>query len=181
MSTFTLQDLNLPATVEDVLNNIAIPRIPEPPKMGEVLPKPTLESVLQSIAEQFSLLSTVIKEGAQGNSLSVEDQSKSLQDCVALTLQQAEWFKEMVEQAVDKRDFDELVSEAVSDRVCTEVEHYFDYTFSPDDHFDFGDAVASEVADRIDDAVRDRLDDAVQEQLEELVAEKLKNVRVVFD
>ena len=87
----------------------------------------------------------------------------------------------MVEQSVDKRDFDELVSEATHDRVCSEVEEYFNYRFSPEDHFDFGDAVANEVDDRLEDVVRDRLDEVVAEQLEELVAEKLKGIRIVFD
>lgn len=193
MSTFTLQDLNLPATVEDVLNNMAIPKevkdtsthilhtrhVTEPqPTLGTSVPtEPTLESVINNICTQLQLLTTLITSSAT----KTQAENQSLQETVSLTLQQAEWFKEMVEQAVDKRDFDELVGEAVSDKVCSEVEHYFDYNFSPDDHFDFGDAVCNEVDDRLDDVVRERLDDVVQEQLEELVAEKLKNVRVVFD
>lgn len=207
MSTFTLQDLNLPMTAdeaikavemgkalanhelahqqaqqnmldninpttEDILNNISLPHAPEP--------QPTLESVINNICTQLQLLTTLITSSAT-KPTEPEAGENSLQETVSLTLQQADWFKEMVEQTIDKYDFDEIVGEAVSDKVCSEVEHYFDYSFDPSDHFDFGDAVCNEVDDRLDDVVRERLDDVVQEQLEELVAEKLKNVRVVFD
>jgi hypothetical protein len=130
---------------------------------------PSLESVLQSIAEQFALLSTVIKGGA-GNSLSVEDQSKSLQDCVSLTLQQADWFKEMVRGIIDDTyDFEAHAEGAVETVVEKEVEHYFDTRFCPEDHFDFGDAVSDAVDDRLDDIVSDKIDDVVQEKFDDFM------------
>jgi hypothetical protein len=122
---------------------------------------PSLESVLQSIAEQFALLSTVIKGGA-GNSLSVEDQSKSLQDCVSLTLQQADWFKDLIRHELVALDIAEIAKDAVEDIVENEVESYFDHRFDPENHFDFGDAVSDAVDDRIDDIVSDKIDDAVE-------------------
>jgi len=132
---------------------------------------PTLESVLQSIAQQFSLLSTVIK----GNSLNAEDQSKSLQECVSLTLQQADWFKEMVRGIVDDTyDFADYAESAVESVVEKEVESYFSNQFDPEDHFDFGDAVENAVDDRIDDVVRDR----VMDSLDEVVAEKLSEATI---
>lgn len=130
---------------------------------------PSLESVLQSIAEQFALLSTVIKGGA-GNSLSVEDQSKSLQECVSLTLQQADWFKEMVRGIIDDTyDFEAHAEGAVETVVEKEVEHYFDTRFCPEDHFDFGDAVSDAVDDRLDDIVSDKIDDVVQEKFDDFM------------
>lgn len=162
----------------DILNNFAIPQAPEPqPTLGTNVPD--IHNIVATISEQLALLATVISQGVGTGNSHAEDQS--LQACVDLTLQQAEWFKEMVEQAVDKRDFDELVSEATHDRVCSEVEEYFNYRFSPEDHFDFGDAVENAVDDRLEDVVRDRLDEVVADQLEQLVAEKLKGMRIVFD
>ena len=195
MTTFTLQDLNQntmgevlpkpltkeefmaygmanPPNAEQILKNLAIPQAPEP--------QPSLEQIITTICTQLQLLTTVINQGNSPNTTPPEG-NQSLQETVSLTLQQAEWFKELVEQEVDKRDFDELVSEITHDRVCSEVEEYFNYSFDPTDHFDMNDAVAEEVDNRLDDVVRDRLDDVVKEQLEELVAEKLKGIRIVFD
>ena len=180
MSTFTLQDLTpktiIEPTTTDILNNFAIPQVPQDapePQPTFETPVPNLEQIINTICTQLQLLTTVIKgERAQGN---------SLQECVSLTLQQAEWFKEMVENQVDKYDFNEIVSESTHDRICSEVEEYFNYRFDPTDHFDMNDAVAEEVDNRLDDVVRDRLDDVVKEQLEELVAEKLSNIRISFD
>jgi hypothetical protein len=142
----------------------------QPTTEGTLVP-PTLESVLQSIAEQFALLSTVIKGGVgAGNSLSVEDQSKSLQDCVSLTLQQADWFKEMVRGIIDDTyDFEAHAEGAVETVVEKEVEHYFDTRFCPEDHFDFGDAVSDAVDDRLDDIVSDKIDDVVQEKFDDFM------------
>ena len=154
---------------------------PEPQPTPTGTSVPTLESVLQSIAEQFSLLSTVIRgERAQGNS-HVEDQSKSLQETVKLVLQQGVWFQEMVAQHLKDMGVDDIAESCAESLVEREVEHYFDNRFSPDDHFDFNDAVSNEVSDQLDDVVRDRLDDVVADQLEELVAEKLKGIRIVFE
>jgi hypothetical protein len=132
--------------------------------------QPNLEDVLQNIAEQFALLYTVIrKEKLQGNSQPVEEKSssnQSLQECVSLTLQQADWFKEMVRGIVDDTyDFADYAENAVEHVVEKEVEHYFDSSFNPEDHFDFGDAVSDAVDDRIDDIVSDKIDDAVDSYL----------------
>ena len=160
-------------TTQDILNNIALPMPPlngsEPQPTPTGTDVPTLESVLQSIAEQFSLLSTVIK-GGQENSLNVEDQSKSLQDCVSLTLQQADWFKEMVRGIIDDTyDFSDHAENAVEHVVEREVENYFDHGFNPEDHFDFADAVSDAVDDRLDDIVSDKIDDVVQEKFDDFM------------
>ena len=110
-------------------------------QMGEPLPNqtPTLDTIITNICTQLQLLSTVIKEGAgKGNSLNAQNQDdqQSLQDCVSAVLGQAEWFKEMVEEAVaervegylDDRDFDQEVVSA--------VEYYFSESFRLDDHVD---------------------------------------------
>jgi hypothetical protein len=149
------------------------------PTCGQPVHNPDLSTIINTICTQLQLLSTVISqskaqpEGAQGN---------SLQECVSLTLQQADWFRNMVrETIVDEVSLEDVVKDIVKDEIESEVESYFSNQFDPTYHFDFGDAVSSEVSDQLDDVVRDRLDEVVQEQLEEVVAERLKSIRVVFD
>jgi hypothetical protein len=127
----------------------------------EPQPTPDLDSIINTICTQLQLLSTVIR--AQG--ATPPEGNQSLQETIALTLQQADWFKEMVEKAVDDLDMVEIAKEAVEGVVESEVEHYFTYRFNPEEHFDFGDAISNEVHDRIDDVVRDHIDGAVDEYM----------------
>ena len=189
MTTFTMQDLtinNLPTTTEE---DEAMKELFE--KMGQDLtaqhaptPQPSGENphnigdIINTICTQLQLLATVISqpkaqpEGAQ----------ESLQETVALVLQQSDWFKSMVrETIVNEVSLEDVMKDIVKDEIESEVDTYFRNEFDPTYHFDFGDAVSSEVSDQLDDVVRDRLDEVVQEQLEEVVAEKLKSIRVVFD
>jgi hypothetical protein len=192
MTTFTLQDLNqLPNTPEEDeamrelfekmgqdLTAQHAP-VPQPSEMGEPLPKPQQpsqpsqvnpEALIEHMVAQFStnlrlLLTTII---TQPKAQPEEAQGNSLQECVETTLEQARWFKEMVEQHV-------------AERVESEVEDYFQHGFDPTNYFDFADAVSSEVYDRIDDAVRDQIDEAVADKVEEAVVERMQSIRVVFD
>jgi hypothetical protein len=126
-------------------------------------PQPTLTDIVNNICTQLQLLSTVISQAkAQPE---VGTNVPSLQETVALVLQQSDWFKEMVKDEVESR-------------VESEVESYFERRFDPTDHFDFGNAVSNEVHDRIDDVVRDQLDDVVADKLDEVVTEKLENASV---
>jgi hypothetical protein len=203
MSTFTLQDLNLPTTADqaveaitkeefmehgmnnplnispttqDILNNMAIPHAPEP-QPSEIDPMALIEEMMSQFSIKLKLLATVISQ----SKAQPDAGEKSLQECLSLTLQQADWFKDLIRHELVALDIAEIAKDAVEDIVENEVESYFDHRFSPEDHFDFGDAVENAVDDRLDDVVRDRLDDVVQEQLDEALAEKMKNIRVVFD
>jgi hypothetical protein len=135
-----------------------------PQPSAELLHNPDLSTIINTICTQLQLLSTVISQ----SKAQPEGGENSLQECVSTTLEQADWFTDMVKEEVERR-------------VESEVETYFERRFSPEDHFDFGDAISNEVDDRLDDVVRDRLDEAVEEQLGEVVAERLKSIRVVFD
>ena len=136
----------------------------ENPHNSQVSPEAVIDEMLFTIKQSLLLLSTVISQ----SKAQPEGGENSLQECVSTTLEQADWFTDMVKEEVERR-------------VESEVETYFERRFSPEDHFDFGDAISNEVDDRLDDVVRDRLDEAVEEQLGEVVAERLKNIRVVFD
>jgi hypothetical protein len=111
MTTFTMQDLNnIPVTKEEeemmdtlmkmnALEAVAHvgQTIADNTKLEtETPPTPTLETIIANICAQLQLLSSVIKEG-QGSSHG----EKSLQECLDATLQQAEWFKEAVEEKVE--------------------------------------------------------------------------------
>jgi hypothetical protein len=163
-----------PATTQDVINNMAIPNpdaiqythggtlgAPEPQPTPTGTDVPDLWIVVNNLGAQLQLLATVIKE-KQGNSLNVEDQSKSLQECVSLTLQQADWFKDMIRHELIGGGIEDLAKDAVQDIVESEVESYFENNFDPSYHFDFDDAVSDAVDDRIDGIVSDKIDDAVE-------------------
>jgi hypothetical protein len=143
--------------------------VPQPSQMGEPLPKSqvnpeaVIDEMLYTIKQSLLLLATVIKE--QPNTTPPEGDPPSLQETIELTLQQADWFEKMVQ-------------EAVAERVESEIEDYFYHRFDPSNFFDFGDAISNEVHDRIDDAVRDHIDEAVADKIEEVVAEKLESASV---
>jgi hypothetical protein len=197
MTTFTMQDLtinNLPTTTEEdeamkelfekMGQDLTTQHAPVPqPTLCEPTQTPDLATIINTICTQLQLLSTVISQSkAQPSTTPPEGDQPSLQETIALTLKQADWFKEMVrETIVDEVSLEDVVKDIVKEEVESAVDSYFRNEFDPTYHFDFGDAVCSEVSDQLDDVVRDRLDEVVQEQLEEVVAEKLKSIRVVFD
>ena len=176
MTTFTMQDLNnLPVTKEedeamDALSKLGagVPLWRDPTPLP---PTPTLESIVQNICTQLQLLATVIKE--KGTNVPTEAGEKSLQECVSTTLEQAEWFKEMVEEKaeelVDDKDFDYQIEST--------VESYFSNSFSLDDHVD----ITAEVESKVEDIAEDLLKDIVEERLAEIVSNKLQNLRITFD
>ena len=160
--------INISPTTQDILNNMAIPHAPEPQPTPTGTDVPDLWIVVNNLGAQLQLLATVIKE-KQGNSLNVEDQSKSLQECVSLTLQQADWFKDLIRHELIGGGIEDLAKEAVEEVVEEEVESYFSNSFDPTDHFDFGDAVQDAVSDQIDDVVSDKIDDVVQEKFDDFM------------
>ena len=188
MTTFTLQDLNLPATADQAVESItkekwmehgmnnpisasaidyATQHAPAPQPSGE---NPhNIGDIINNICTQLQLLATVISQ----SKAQPEAGENSLQETVALVLQQADWFKTMVhekaEELVDDKDFDYQIESA--------VETHFSNSFSLDDHVD----ITAEVESKVEDIAEDLLKDIVQEQLEEVVAERLKSIRVVFD
>ena len=175
MTTFTTQDLNnLPVTKEEDNGMTAPININDLPVWVDPTPLPqrhTLESIVQNICTQLQLLSSVIKE--KGTNVPTEAGEKSLQECVSTTLEQAEWFKEMVEEKtetlVDDMDHSYEIESA--------VESYFSNVFSLDDHVD----ITAEVETRVENIAEDLLKDIVEERLAEIVSNKLQNLRITFD
>jgi hypothetical protein len=192
MTTFTIQDLTPAQLITDHLNAPEVPRETKEALQNIMqtqhapVPQPSGENphnigdIINTICTQLQLLATVIKQ--QPSTTPPEGDPPSLQETIELTLQQADWFKSMVrETIVNEVSLEDVVKDIVKEEVESAVDSYFRNEFDPTYHFDFGDAVCSEVSDQLDDVVRDRLDEVVQEQLEEVVAEKLKSIRVVFD
>jgi len=151
-------------TMQDIVDNI---RLPNPDAiqythggtLGAPEPQPTLADIINNICTQLQLLTSVITS-SQAETKAGEN---SLQECVSVTLQQADWFKEMVRGIVDDTyDFADYAKDAVESVVESEVESYFENNFDPTYHFDFDDAVSDAVDDRIDGIVSDKIDDAVE-------------------
>ena len=177
MTTFTLQDLtpeqqvavNKHEEMHAMVNTIIERPTWVDPTPLPTPPTPTLETIITNICAQLQLLASVIKEG-QGNSQAGEN---SLQECVSTTLEQAEWFKEMVEEKtetlVDDMDHSYGIESA--------VETYFSNSFSLDDHVD----ITAEVESKVEDIAEDLLKDIVEERLAEIVSNKLQNLRITFD
>ena len=186
MTTFTMQDLNnIPVTKEEEEAMDGLSRLGagvpfgyigegktavfDAPQVNAPDPTPpTLDEIVNAISAQLQLLASVIKEG-QGAGTNVP----SLQECVDTTLQQAEWFKEMVderaEELVDDKDFDYQIESA--------VESYFSNSFCLDDHVD----ITAEVESKVEDIAEDLIKDMVEERLAEIVSNKLQNLRITFD
>ena len=154
-------------TTQQTLANMAIP---QPEVCAELLHKPTLETIIANISTQLQLLATVIKENAEkGNSHA----DQSLQECVSATLEQAEWFKDMVEERIDEQVDDKDMSYEIE----SAVEDHFNNNFSLDDHVD----ITAEVESKVEDIAEDLLRDIVEERLAEIVSNKLQNLRITFD
>ena len=187
MTTFTLQDLTptkteqatqlmedngMTAPTQININDLPVWRdptpLPQPPT-----PKPDLDEIVNAISAQLQLLASVIKESAEKGKFSDGNPSQSLQDCVSTTLEQAEWFKEMVEEKtetlVDDKDFDYQIESAVETHFCN--------SFSLDDHVD----ITAEVESKVEDIAEDLIKDMVEERLAEIVSNKLQNLRITFD
>ena len=165
-------------TKEVIQNIIQTQHAPEPqhtfiPTGTDV---PNIDGIIDNICTQLQLLATVI---SQSKAQPESNPNITLQETLSLTLQQADWFKDLIRHELVALDIESIAKDAVEDIVENEVESYFDHRFDPSDHFDFGDAVCSEVSDQIDDVVRDR----VMDSLEEVVAEKLSeaSIKVEFN
>jgi len=165
MTTFTMQDLTPEQQVAVNKHEADVPLatpLPEPPT------PPTFDSIIANICAQLQLLGTVIKEG-QGSSHG----EKSLQECLDATLQQAEWFKEAVEEKVETLvdDMDHTYE------IESAVETYFSNSFSLDDHVD----ITAEVESKVEEIAEEMLKDIVEERLAEIVSNKLQNLRITFE
>jgi len=150
------------------------------PQPSEIDPIKLIDEMMSQFSIKLKLLATVISQSkAQPEKGTNVPPDTSLQECLSLTLQQADWFKDLIRHELVALDIAEIAKDAVEDIVENEVESYFDNRFSPEDHFDFGDAVENAVDDRLDDIVRDR----VMDSLEEVVAEKLSeaSIKVEFN
>jgi hypothetical protein len=175
MTTFTLQDLNIPTTADQAVEQITKEKWMEygmshPISQSAIqytqggtlgAPEPqatqTLADIINNICTQLQLLTSVISQ----SKAQPEAGENSLQECVSLTLQQADWFKDLVRHELIGAGIEDLAKDAVQEVVESEVESYFENNFDPSYHFDFDDAVHDAVGDRIDDVVSDKIDDAV--------------------
>jgi hypothetical protein len=148
------------------------------PQPSQIDPIRLIDEMMSQFSIKLKLLATVISQSKAQPDGNISPDI-TLQETISLTLQQADWFKDLIRVELVALDISEIAKDAVENIVENEVESYFDNRFDPSDHFDFGDAVSNEVDDRLDDVVRDR----VMDSLEEVVAEKLSeaSIKVEFN
>lgn len=128
------------------------------PALCESTQTPDLATIINTICTQLQLLATVIKE--QPNTTPPEGNPPSLQETIALTLQQADWLKDMVQEAVEESIDRGNFEDAVSSQVSSCVDNYFCHEFSLDDHCDVNEMVNDAVADKIEEVVAEKLSEA---------------------
>jgi hypothetical protein len=195
-----MQDLNIPATAEQAIEqitkeqwmeyNMSHPLSVTAEQAQEIVeqhfkqhapePQPTLcestqtdlPTIINNICTQLQLLATVISQPKAQPETGTN--VPTLQETIALTLQQADWFKDLIRHELIGAGIEDLAKDAVESVVEDEVESYFSNQFDPTDHFDFQDAVQDAVSDQIDDVVRDQVED----KLEGVVAEKLSEASI---
>ena len=194
MTTFTLQELNLPTTAEqaveqitkeefmeygmnnplsanarneELLNSLSqtLSHAPEP-QPSQVNPERLIEEMVAQFSISLKLLLTSVISQAKAQPVEEKSSSnESLQETVALVLQQSDWFRTMVRHELVGLDIEDIAKNAVESLVEDEVESYFSHSFDASDHFDFNDAVNDAVSDQIEDAVSDKIDEAVDEYM----------------
>ena len=155
-------NMNKPISASAI--DYATQHAPEP-QDSEIDPIKLIDEMMTQFSIKLKLLATVI---SQSKAQPVEEKSssiESLQECVSLTLQQADWFKDLIRVELVALDLEKIAEGAVESIVENEVESYFENRFDPSDHFDFDDATHDAVGDRIDDVVSDKIDDAVDAYL----------------
>jgi hypothetical protein len=164
--------LEINPTTQDILNNIAIPQpsaesLHKPEPQSQLCPEAIIDEMMAHISISLKLLLTVINQTKAQPNTTPPEGDQSLQECVSTTLQQADWFREMFEDAIENQVGD--VSSSIDDR----VDAFFSHSFSIDDYVD----VDSIVRDKVDD----ELEEIVEDKLANLVSEKLSNLRITFD
>jgi hypothetical protein len=98
----------------------------------------------------------------------VSSSSGDLAEAVGIVLQQAEWFREMVDEQLDDAVRDKDFEYEIGDQ----VERYMRNQFDANDHVDFGDLVQ--------DRVESVIDEIVEEKLSEILDDKLRTATITF-
>jgi hypothetical protein len=122
---------------------------------------PTVQELAQQLTQTFTKLVEAISQPQQA--------SQDLIRTVDTVLEQADWFKEAVEEKVETlvEDMDH------SYEIESAVESHFSNSFSLDDHVD----ISSEVESAVESAVENQIDDVV----ERILSEKLKSATISFN
>jgi DNA primase len=100
-----------------------------------------------------------------------------LEEAVGTALENAQWFKEMVEDTakdlVEEQDFDYEIGQ--------NIERYFRNQFDPSDHFDIEEAVKDRVVDEVESIIDSLVEEAVEARLADLLEEKLANANITIN
>lgn len=105
------------------------------------------------------------------------DAQTNLEEAVSTTLEQAEWFRERIEDsitdAVEEKDFDYEIGQ--------NIERYMRNHFDPNDHVDFEALVKDRVEDELESIIDNLVEEAVEARLADLLEEKLANAKITIN
>lgn len=100
-----------------------------------------------------------------------------LEEAVNTTLENAQWFKDFVEDTCASRvsdlDFDYEIGQ--------NIERYMRNSFDPSDHFDIEEAVKDRVVDEVESIIDGLVEEAVEARLADLLEEKLANANITIN
>lgn len=106
-----------------------------------------------------------------------KDQQTNLEEAVSTALEQAQWFKDRVEEncaeAIEQHDFDYEIGQ--------NIERYMRNSFDATDYFDFEEEVKSRVEDEIESIIDGLVEEAVEARLADLLEEKLANANITIN
>ena len=138
-------------------------------------PTPDIQALIQTLSTTFNQLLSAITAQAQDKQpvSSSSGGDADLIKAVEVVLEDADWMMEKLEDAMDNRyDMEDLISQGVADKVSGEVDNYFSYNFSIEDHCD--------IADLVEDRVESVIDGIVEEKLAEIIQDKLSSATITF-
>lgn len=139
-------------------------------------PKPPEQQQNARVAMLMDMLTTTLTQLVKELQAPTQPQT-DLEEAVGTTLEQAQWFKDMVEEgcaeAVNDHDFDYEIGQ--------NIERYFRNSFDPSDHFDFEHEVKVRVEDELESIIDGLVEEAVESRLSDLLEEKLRNANITIN
>jgi hypothetical protein len=135
-------------------------------------PTPPNANLNYLMAQLTATLTNIIEELTKAKS-----EQTNLEEAVSVALEQADWFRHRVEDAVT----DTIRDTDLDYEIGNSVERYMENGFDANDHVDFQDLVNDRVDDVIEDMVAEKVQDILEERLASLIEEKLANANITIN
>jgi len=139
-------------------------------------PQPQKQDQNARVKMLMEMLTTTLNQLVKELQAPTQPQT-DLEEAVSTALEQAQWFKEMVEDTakdlVEEQDFDYEIG--------NNIERYFRNSFDPSDHYDFDAEVRARVEDEVESVIDGLVEEAVEARLADLLEEKLANANITIN